>query len=360
MQFANESTLTVALQVLGLVALVASLLVGVYFARQAARKVYGDPRLVDRFTPPLNKKAEVLRGISWALMMALFAIVFFQPMGGEQLDKLNAGSTLIIGDVDVSWSMQVEDYRGLMPGSEPGSTVATGESGSRIDMAGYLITQMMQTAAGNKMGLVTYMGEGWPLFDPVGDFSGLRIVMDNGLFPGNAPGGGSDIARGLAHSIAMFDRHLKTNPDDKNMQQVIVLFSDGGFTGKPEDLQKVIDTINARKIRLVVVGLGSRDEKPIPIYDDNNGAFKQYRKIDAKESTAIDEKFLRKLADDTHGEYHYLMPGQTSLDIRWASALGTPQTQPHGKPLYKWFATVAFALLIINCFPGLSRKRTAG
>ena len=109
MTFANESTLAVVLQVLALMGVSGLLLSAIYLARKATRDTWGKPELVGKYSKPINWRKEAMRGALWVFTIALFAIVYFQPMGAAQLDRINAGSTVIVGVTDVSWSMQADD-----------------------------------------------------------------------------------------------------------------------------------------------------------------------------------------------------------------------------------------------------------
>jgi Ca-activated chloride channel family protein len=332
---------------------VIGLLVIGYRVLKLTRQQYGEARLIDRFTLPLSRRRFTVLGACWVAIATLLVLTIAEPVAPEAPDTVKAGSMDIVAVSDVSWSMQAEDYRGLMPGSPAGSTVADGASGSRLDMTKFLMKQIMNDTPGNRVGIVTYMGEGYPLWDLDDDYSSVRFIVDNFLTPGNAPGGGSDISRGLRQALATFQRD-----PDPGRTRVIVLFSDGGFDGDKAELAKVLSDIAAANIRLVVVGVGGHQPQAIPRYDTESGAFREFRKDkDGPISTTIDEGSLQQIAQAAGGEYHFVAPGQTTLDVRWASALGGSRSEPQVKPVYGWFLGTAFILLVLLSLSGLSRKR---
>jgi hypothetical protein len=343
---------------LGVVLLVGGyLLYRVFLALRQAREGWGEPRLVNRFHP-LNIKMAMLNASCWMGILVLMWIAIMQPFAPDAPDTVRSGTMNIVNVYDVSWSIQVEDYRGKMPGSEPGSTVATGASGSRLHMARHLTEQIMRTTSGNQMGLVTYMGSGWRIFPTMtDDYAGLRFIMDISLKPGNAPGGGSDVTKGLVEGITLLDEAEKKAGGNSGRQKVIMLYSDGGFTGNREELGKAIEALKAKNIRLIIIGLGDSAELPVPVYNEQTGTFVSYRKLKEGETTSIDERFLEKLANDTGGQYYGVPPGQTTVSVQWATALGGATEQPQGKPMYKWCIFGIFALLIIISLPGFQRKR---
>lgn len=345
----------------------------IHRTRQKARTDWAEKHIGNKYQRPLSIGLSVLNAAGWLGIVLFTVMAMAWPMAPDKPDQISAGSTQIVCTFDVSWSMQGEDYRGMMPGSEPGSTVATGASGSRLQMARHLCEQVMHATAGNDMGLVTYMGKGFTIFPVLtSDYAGLKTIMDFSLKPGNADGEGSYVANGLSEAISLFQRE-----GDPKKQHVIVLFSDGGNDSSQEDLSKVISALKDKNIRLVVVGLGGDKQIDLPIYDDQTGAFIKWRPLDTSgcsgaapagndgggaqdkhcDSTAIDEGFLTKLAEDASGQYYAVPPGSSSLHIQWAAALHGDTTEPTGKPMFLWcLAGVALCFVMIS-IPGVSRRR---
>lgn len=319
--------------------------------RMAARQRYGESRLVDRYTKPWSRRADLLNVVTWTVMLTLLVVAASGPYKSEAPDQIAAGSTQVIIVTDVSKSMAAEDYRQAMPGDNSGQTEVIGPWGSRLDMTKAQIEFIMQAVRGNMVGVVTYTGEGFPQADLTADFTALRFVLKNWVNVGSAPGGGSDFARGLKEALATFQRD-----EDPNKQRVIVLFSDGGFTGDQAELNEVAAEIAKAKIRLIIVGLGSRSPVPIPVYDGQT--LKGYvTEKDQFVTTSIEEATLQQLAVATGGDYFYLEPGKTELGIQWSTAMGGTRVEPQAKRLHAWFLGVAIALLFVLSLTGLSRKR---
>jgi len=255
--------------------------------------------------------------------------------------------------MDVSWSMAAEDYRPIMnaPDGTPGSAVS-GPWGSRIDMSKYIIVQrMMPALQGNQIGLVTYMGNGFqqpPLTD---DYTALRFVLKNWVKDGSAPGGGSDIASGLTEALDTF----KADEDPKK-DKVIVLFSDGGYTGEPGPLQEAIQKLNEQHVRVIVVGMGGNTPIPIPLYE-RNGQPKGYRMKDEQViMTAVEEAQLQSIASATSGEYIHLAD-PNDVKVQWASTLAGSKAEPHETHIYQYPLIAALVMLLLLSFRGFARNR---
>jgi von Willebrand factor type A domain len=335
-------------------------------ARLKRRDLYGERHVLDRHTRPLTVRWAIINAVCWAGIVFLAMGALAWPVSPDHPDSVRKGTMEAVGVYDVSWSSDGEDYRGKMPNCPPGTTVATGRCGSRLLMARFLTEQIMKVIAGNNLGLVTYMGDGFRIFPTfTDDFTGLKFTMEQSLFSGNAPGGGSDITQGLLKAVELIE-----SEGDKSKQHVIVLFSDGGFDGKQEDLDKVLHYIREKGYRLVVIGLGGNNEVDLPMYDSTTGAFVKYRPLDDAacpkdeqgqpthcNSTAIDEDVLKMVAATAGGEYHVVPPGQTSVQVNWATALGGSVSQPEGAPMFQYCIAGIAVLLFIISLPGFSRRR---
>lgn len=328
-----------------------------YRARKAARRAYGDSTLVDRFSRPLSSTAEY--GLLGGLVVAASLLVMAAagPVMKNNPERIPNGTVQVVVVLDVSKSMLAEDYRESMPsdwsGHKPGENGVNGSRGSRMDMARYQIERMMKDLAGNQLGIVTYTGEGFCQADLTTDFSALRFVVREWVQVGNAPGGGSDYARGLKEALETFKR----DPDPKKTR-IIALMSDGGFTGVPEELAEVIKEINAEGVKVVIVGIGTPGSHSIPIYQ--NGQLKGYMQKDGNPvTTSFEEANLRALQGQTNGVYHHvdLDAGSQVVNIDWASTIGGFRTELKESHVYTYFVVAALVLLAVLSLAGAYARR---
>ncbi len=253
--------------------------------RLKAREQYGEDRLVSRYTAKPQLAREIFELGAWLSFLALITVAAAGPLMSDVPQTARTGSLQVVVVLDVSRSQAAEDYRDILPAADgtQGSHVL-GPHGSRLDMAKHIITtKILPAVPGNQVGLVTYKGSGFPKSDLTDDFAALRFVISNWVTIGEAPGGGSDFAEGLKEALETFKRD-----EDPSKEKVIVLFSDGGFTGNAKDLSKVTQEIVQQHIRLIVIGLGMPQPVPIPVYD--KGQLTGYLQKDGTTvTTAIDE-----------------------------------------------------------------------
>jgi len=319
-------------------------------AYQRSRDLYGESRLVDNYSGKFRLRSEIFTLSAWLAVAVLLSLSAAGPVMQGAPERAQSGSLDVVVAVDVSTSMGAEDYKDSIPADVLDNFVSG--HGSRLDEAKYLILkEIMPAVQDNKLGLVTYRGEGFPQAELTDDFSALTFVLENWLVIGNAPGGGSDYARGLEQAVKILERD--SNP---NKSKVIVLFSDGGFTGNQAHLSKIEKLLADKNIRLVIVGIGQGQPVPIPQYD-NNDQFVENYKVDGKtELTSIDEGPLMELANATGGTYIQAKPGD-GLGINWPTALAGPGkvTAPSMK-VYPYLLSLAMLLIALLSFKGRIRQ----
>ncbi|MBY0359925.1 MAG: VWA domain-containing protein [Candidatus Obscuribacterales bacterium] len=336
-----------------------------YRLRLEARKMYGQPKLLERYLKAPSNRSEWLYIAGWVAVSALLAIAAAGPYLVNTPERVPDGTVQAVMTLDVSKSMLAEDYRLSMPAEYGDKTEVVGPWGSRLDMAKYQIGQVMIALQGNQVGLVNYMGEGFSQADLCADYESLRWVLKNWVKAGNAPGNGSNYAEGLKTAIETLQRDW-----DKNKTQVIVLFSDGGYTGEPADLEAVLDELVKLKIKLVVIGIGTPGANHIPLYDANNQLAGYLTKKDDQGqeqlvTTSFDGEPLRAMVAKTGGAYLHVEADKSThqLNIDWkklADVLGGSHDEMRQTPIFQWFVGAAGVILLVLSAAGvLLRSRTA-
>jgi len=347
----------------------AALLYISYSQRRAARSAWGEEALIERFTSPISPQRELTKAALCLTAMALTIIAAAGPSLTDAPQVVREGNMHLIAVVDVSPSMAAEDYRAVMPPEEitdgKGQVLrkvtadqVTGPYGMRLDMAKYVIRrQIMPTLERNKIGIVNYTGQGFIQAELTDDYEALSWIMSRRMGVNQAPGGGSDYAEGLKTALQMF-KDEKPN----HLQKVILLFTDGGFTGQQSDLNKVLSEVRQAGIKIIVVGLGSSQPVAIPKYSAAGQVVGYVEEDGRTVQTAIDEAALQTLVLQTGGEYIRLDPASPpDVKIQWAHSLGNTKTELHQNPAFQY--PLAAALLVMSVYiafglssRGLSRR----
>jgi len=320
--------------------------------RRSFRQKYGEERLVSRYTRALSPLAEALHLAAWLAFATLTVFALAGPIVPDTPQKALSGSLQVVVVLDVSKSMGAEDYRNVMP-AEDGTdgSLVVGPHGSRLEMAKYIIrSRIMGALPGNQIGIVTYTGSGFPQADLSDDFQALRFIMSNWIKIGSAPGGGSDFAEGLQEALETFKRD-----QDPSQEKVIVLFSDGGFTGDQAKLNAVSQEIVAQNIRLIVIGLGMPAPSPIPLY--KNGQLTGYLEKDGQiVTTALQEATLVTTTQAASGEYIHLT-SDSGFEVQWVNKLAGSKVEEREAHVFHYPLAAACAILVLLYLRGLLPRR---
>lgn len=316
-----------------------------YRARVSARASYGEARLIDRYSKPLSAGAEALHFFGYACTLLLLGIAAAEPvMDGSPLNA-SAGSVEVIVVTDVSRSMASEEYRPFMPARNGLAPLQVpGAYGSRLDFVKHTIeSRIMPALSNNRLGIVTYSGLGFTQAEPTFDHSSLRWILRHWMPIGGAPGNGSDFASGLLEALGLFSNARTDDPLTAG-ERVIVLFSDGGFTGNADNLQQVVSELSRRRVRLVIVGVGGAEPSAIPLYTPSGEMRGNLMRNGQPVLTHFEEERLLALRASTNGEYIRMAPGET-LNIAWANVLAGERVDIGVRHLFAFPLSAALVLV---------------
>lgn len=320
-------------------------------SRILARRRYGEERLLSRMsrTPSLKREVNVLA--VWLAVTFLLSVAAADPVLPEAPAVVSNGTMQVVVVIDVSNSMAQEYYRDDM--SVPEDGVPQGSFGSSLDMAKQLTTEeIMPAIRGNEIGVVGYAGRGFPQAELTFDLESVTWVLRHWMQIKDVPGIGSDYAAGLRQAVDIFDR---SRHDDR--ERVIVLFSDGGFTGAEDDLAEVLALLAERNIRLVVVALGSPTPMSIPMYDYRDRYVGDFPGNGNVELVSTETANLQRLAAQAGGQYIRLLSGQP-LRIDWASTLASNRSASESSHIYQFPLALAMLLYAGALMRGLYRSRS--
>jgi len=262
-------------------------------------EAYGEHKLTTSTTKTMSGWLTVVRATACCLGAASVILALARPSIEDGRVEFPQGTTDVIVLVDVSRSMAAVDYKGLMP---KGSRFS---HGTRLDMARHLIRENVVPSLGaNRLGIVTYAGEAFPMAFLTLDVSAVDWVQQRAATISSAPGEGSALGKAFGMAFRMFD--LDSND---NHRKVIILFSDGGNDDGLDELTAMTALLKERGVDLVVVGLGKTNASPIPIAElskqdqENFSGLEYYQHNGETATSALDENILRLLANRAGGRY---------------------------------------------------------
>lgn len=326
-----------------------------YRWRKRARSAYGEARLIDRFSDTLKARREAVYFSGYALVVALTSMAASAPVINGTAVRVRAGSTEVVVVTDVSLSMASEEYRRFMPDREGvAAQDVAGAYGSRLDFVKLAIdSRILPALASNRLGIVTYSGLGFTQAELTHDHTSLRWILRHWMPVGGAPGNGSDFGSGLMEAVRLFS--LEETQPARN--RVIVLFSDGGFTGNALGLSEATAVLVRHNVRLIIVGVGGDQPSTIPVYAPSGEMRGNLMRNGQPVLTHFEALPLLALRDATGGEYLRLAPGD-ELNIEWASVLAGDRVEIGQRHLFMFPLSAALFFLALLLMRGMFRRST--
>lgn len=293
-------------------------------------------RLIDLWRPLVqNVSSNRLTIRVGLLVMAsiLLIIALMRPQSiissADEVSVVSEGRAVLIA-LDISRSMCAQD-------SKP----------SRIAHAKGKIKELLSQLRADRVGLLVFSGDALVLCPLTTDYTAFNMFLDNVAVEA-VSSGTTSIGSALEKALSSFADQRLTGT------RLVVLFTDGeDFSGHLPD---VFEKIRAANMRICIVGVGSPDGGPIPVYDQrgNQSGFLKDRDgsvIISRPQTAL----MRELADKTAGLF--VQSTGTHKDMvrvkKWIerferSQSGEQQTGGGLAEQFFWFTGCAFGLLVLG------------
>lgn len=242
------------------------------------------------------------RALRLALLLlgaAGFVLALARPQWGIVREKVEREGVDVVFALDTSGSMATAD---VPP--------------NRFFLARTALMSLAQRLEGDRLALLAFEGEAYPLVPLTLDADALGLFLDT-LEPGIVPTPGTSLGQGLARGLELF-----VDKDRRN--KVMVLVSDG------EDLEGEVEAAvrRAKEAGVVVhtVGVGTEKGDPVPSFDaDGNPA--GYKKLPdgSPVVSRLDTGALEAIARGTGGRFFRLGAGDTSLSALASAIEGLEQ-----------------------------------
>lgn len=294
--------------------------------------------LGSRMAPLLAKQVSPgrrrLKAIARSLALIFVIIALARPQSGKGISEIKVRGVEMMVALDVSTSMLAEDVKP-----------------SRLQFAKAELTRLLDSLAGDKVGLVGFAGSALLLSPLTNDISSLKMFLDS-LSPYSVQTQGTYFMQALQEAADAFDRGGQEDDERAKTTRVILVLSDG------EDQEKgaleLAKKLAMQGIRIFTVAFGTERGGLIPIRDER-GYLRSYKKEkNGKEVVSqVKGEFLKDLARVGQGTFHFASFGgnearaiKADIDklqkAEFASSMATSYEER-----FQWFliASLIFALL---------------
>lgn len=240
--------------------------------------------------------AHLLPPSPWRNVLMILALLFLftalaGPQWGTEIIEAQGSFAQTVIAVDVSASMRAQDVKP-----------------DRLDSAKTMLRMLISNLKDERLGIVAFTSQAFIQCPITTDDEALRYFI-TALHPDMLPVPGTS----LAAPVKLAARMLSKYPG----QKALILLTDGE-DHTPEELTAAQTAAQKNGIRVIAIGIGTKDGTLIPDKTDNSGRVLEYKK-DRQGNTVVsklDEKSLLELAQATGGAYiPYTTPAQVSAKV---------------------------------------------
>jgi Ca-activated chloride channel family protein len=229
----------------------------------------------------LGRKARSRAGawtgaLRWtALALLIVALARPQVLAHER--SVEASGVDIMLAVDVSGSMQALD----MPSG--------GKRLSRLESVKRVVKGFIEARPNDRIGLIAFSGEPALMSPLTLNHDWLLANLDR-LQPGLLKDGTA-----IGSALAASTNRLR---EQASKSKLVILLTDGANNAGRVQPELAAQAAKALGVKVYTVGVGSRDEAPVPVTDEQGRTHMMMAKVD------IDESSLQRIADVTSARFY--------------------------------------------------------
>lgn len=308
--------------------------------RRRALDAFGDSALVAKLTATVSVAARRWKAVLILTAVGLAVVALARPQFGTRVETVRSMGQDIVVAVDLSQSMLAEDV-----------------SPNRLERARLAILRLMGGLDGDRIGLVAFAGSAFVQSPLTTDYAAAGMFL-NAMQPDLMPVQGTDLGAALRVSLDALDQGARE-------ARVVVIVTDG------EDHEASFESeleraVNAG-VRVHVVGIGSTEGVPVPVFDAQGRRTGFLRDEDGTVvTTRLGEQTLRTVAERTGARYVTAGVGGTAFDelvdeLAGARGQALEERQvTQFEEQFQIFVAMALALLFVEwMLPERRRVRTA-
>lgn len=264
--------------VLAVIPVVILLLAGVLIWKKRKQKQFADKDLLKQLSPNQSIFKSILKVIVLSLAIACFALALVNPKIGTKLETVKREGVDVVFAIDVSKSMLAEDV-----------------APNRLEKSQQLVTQIINSLASDRIGIIAYAGSAFPQLPITTDYASAKMFLQS-MNTDMLSSQGTAINEAIELAKTYYNDEEQTN-------RVLFIISDG--EDHEGDSIDVAEEASEEGIRIFTIGVGTTKGGPIPI--KRNGVVLNYKKDQNGETviTKLQEETLKDIASEANGEYLY-------------------------------------------------------
>ena len=256
--------------------LLAVLFLVVLLWRKRTQDKFAQKDLLKRLSPNRSVFKSILKFIVLSLAIVCISAALVNPKIGTKLETIKREGVDVVFALDVSKSMLAED---IAP--------------NRMEKSKQLVTQIINSLAGDRIGIIGYAGSAFPQVPITTDFSSAKLFLTS-MNTNMVSSQGTAITEAVSLAQTYYNDEEQTN-------RVLFLISDG--EDHEGNVESIVEEATQLGIKVYTIGVGSDKGAPIPI--KRNGVLQSYKRDQNNEQviTRLNKATLEQIADIGGGEY---------------------------------------------------------
>jgi Ca-activated chloride channel family protein len=322
-----------------LLALLPVIVAGAVVVRRGLKHRPGSryPTLAVFGAPSAAARARALLPVARLIALALLVVAFARPQVVEKEEEIRTEGIDIMLALDISGSMQAEDFKPK----------------NRLVVAKNVVADFLDLVTNDRIGLVVFAGQAFTQCPLTLDYEVLRSLLarvEIGMIED-----GTAIGTALANCV----NRLKSS---EAKSKVVILLTDGENNAGKIDPATAAKVAEALGVRVYTIGVGKEGGAPIPVNHPVLGKVYARNADGTLQLTKIDEKTLKEIASITRGEYFRATDAEALSKI-YAQILDLERTKFQVKQFerseehFRWAAVPAVLLLLLELALAHTRLR---
>ena len=244
--------------------------------KKRAQRSFANNTLLDVLSPSKSIFKGSLKLVLALLVLACMSFALVNPKIGTKLETVKREGVDVVFALDVSTSMLAED---IAP--------------NRLEKSKQLVRQIINTLAGDRIGIIGYAGSAFPQVPITTDFSSARLFL-SGMNTNMVSSQGT----AMTQAIEMAETYYN---DIEQKNRVLFLISDG--EDHQGDYASIAAQANEKGIKIYTIGVGTTAGARIPI--KRGGVVQSYKRDKDNQVviTKLNKETLQEIAQAANGEY---------------------------------------------------------
>ena len=314
---------------LAIVPVLLLLLIAALIWKKRKQSQFADKDLLKKLSPNQSVFKTILKIVVLCLAIACLTIALVNPKIGTKLETVKREGVDVVFAIDVSKSMLAEDV-----------------APNRLEKSQQLVTQIINSLASDRVGIIAYAGSAFPQLPITTDYASAKMFLQNM---------NTDMLSSQGTAINEAIQLAKTYyNDDEQTNRVLFIISDG--EDHEGDSVNIAEEASEEGIRIFTIGVGTTKGGRIPI--KRNGVVLNYKKDQNDQTviTRLQEETLKDIAKEANGEYIYNNITKETVEKVTEILQNMDKKEFEAKQFadfkdqFQWFLGIGIFLLFIEIF----------